>query len=500
LKAGTRTGVAEAGPTADLPTQPTNEASALDALDAAAASAGAEPVDREAADTLALTSTVANRRRGRRSAMQDEIALATLLEVDGDWRWRLGPAVPRRAGRRSRVGAVDGRIVKQYRFERVGVNRIGEMLEERDRALTPRAGLRVLERRTTAPRGDADPRDGEWLRVEASSSLVETIRGEPSAWWRLAQASSFPTKAKRILLLVHGTFSEGDMYLREILAAPDGRGERFLARAMAQYDGHVYAFDHPTLSVTPLVNAVDLARTIGAFDGEIDVIAHSRGGLVARWTFDVLRPDLKSRMVLAGSPLSGTTLASPARVRAGLDALANFGKALHFAGNALAPGILAAPLTILRVVNAATDALARVPLFDAGVALVPGINAQSAVTNNAEIRRLLTLPDPASGRYAVLRANFESERVGWRFWRLFRPSRLAERMKDLGADIIFPGDNDLVVDTASMGAFARDERDVGRTPKSVRVHDFGTSDVVHHCAYFRQIETLDLVEGHFGWS
>ena len=38
-------------------------------------------------------------------------------------------------------------------------------------------------------------------------------------------------------------------------------GRTFLARAAAHYD-RVLAFDHPTLSVSPILNALDLAQAL----------------------------------------------------------------------------------------------------------------------------------------------------------------------------------------------------------------------------------------------
>jgi hypothetical protein len=52
--------------------------------------------------------------------------------------------------------------------------------------------------------------------------------------------------------------------------------------------------------------------------------------------------------------------------------------------------------------------------------------------------------------YFVVQSDFETESPGWRFWKWFNKGRLVSA----GAGIIFPGKNDLVVDTVLMTEFA----------------------------------------------
>ena len=56
-------------------------------------------------------------------------------------------------------------------------------------------------------------------------------------------------------------------------------GTAFLRDAGKSYD-QVLAFDHPTLSVSPVLNGLDLARRFAGTKAKVDVIAHGRGGLV----------------------------------------------------------------------------------------------------------------------------------------------------------------------------------------------------------------------------
>jgi pimeloyl-ACP methyl ester carboxylesterase len=70
------------------------------------------------------------------------------------------------------------------------------------------------------------------------------------------------------------------------------------------------------------------------------VVCHSRGGLVASWLLR-LAPLRVRQVVFVGSPLAGTSLASPYRLRAALDMLANVANALSLVGSAASAGVSA---------------------------------------------------------------------------------------------------------------------------------------------------------------
>ena len=389
-------------------------------------------------------------RRKRRRAAEDPLGMLTLTEVDGVLLWSEGAAgPPALAGRRRRraavSGAPEGEVVAQYRFPRLGANQVSSFLEDLDRKLTPHQGLRVW-------------RDGMLKPVERPAASMQ-----------------------RALLFVHGTFSSNDHMLEELTSTEHGRA--FLERAAKHYDG-IYAFDHPTLSVSPTINAFELSRSFADVRAQVDVVAHSRGGLVARWWLEGFGGAGVGprRAALVGSPLGGTSLASPARLRASMSMLTNIGSALRIAGagaSSVAP-FLSVPVAILRVVTSITSFAAKTPAFDAAIAMVPGLACQSRVRNNAEIaalRRARVSPRP---EYFAVISDFEPEDVRWRFWQRFRKTSLA----DGAADWLFDGQNDLVVDTPSM-------TELSETPfPADRLLDFATNPRVHHVNYFRQEETL----------
>lgn len=428
---------------------------------------GVRPVDHLTRSMRAQSSRPTYRRRGPQIDPANQAPnqqIISLVREGGVLRWRVGAALPmayrRRAG--SRAALPTGQVVKQYAFEALDTSQVYSALVKLDGTLTP----------------------GASYASNTLTGLSRLVQG------KLRPLAGMPqVGGKRVLLVIHGTFSNCASLVDQGLATiPEGRS--LLARAEDKYDV-VLAYDHPTLSVSPVMNAFDLAALLRPPPSEIDIVCHSRGGLVARWLCEgYSEAGLKRRVVFVGAPLAGTSLAAAPRLRSTLDLLTNIADALRAGSNLAAanPFFLAAS-GLLRVVSTVTNLAAKTPLFDAAVALVPGLDGQSRTGNNEEIRRLRAntgnsgfAADPI--RYFAIRSNFEPQEIGWNFLRLF--SKPMQRLGDLGADIIFDGDNDLVVDTSSMSEVA-DAREVEI------VQDFGTSATVHHTNYFVQKETAEAI-------
>jgi len=219
-----------------------------------------------------------------------------------------------------------------------------------------------------------------------------------------------------------------------------------------------------------------------------------RGGLIVRWWLEAFGSSLQLggrspvRVVFAGSPLHGTSLAAPDKLQSAMSLISNIGTfaemTLKIAG-ATNPFLWVGG-KLVEVIVSVTGALAKTPLVDALVVLIPGLAGQSAVNNNHELNRLRLGPCAVNPLYYVVKSNFETENPGWKFWRNFRKGR----MGDLAADIVFPGPNDLVVDTVSM-------TDLGESDFKLKLAgapcDFGTSDTVWHCNYFQQQKTITYI-------
>ena len=405
-------------------------------------------------------------RRQRHLEMEATLGVMTLREHDGvlllDEGWRRTSSEDRldfsgaTAGRRAAAGlrrsrtwrrqrrALTGELVAQVPFERLDRSQVSSALEALDAKLTPEAsqpnplrelGLRGLKR---------------------SPGIART---------------------GKVMLLVHGTFSNSD----NLIAALErtDHGQAFLTDIWNTYD-QIATFDHRTLGVSPMLNARALELLTRGSQAHIDVICHSRGGLVTRWWLEAFDN---------GPPLAGTGLASPPRLRGALSNMANISRALASASATASAAVpfLTVATGLFRIVSSITSLMAKTPVIDAAVALVPGLHAQSRVGNNRELISLRSDVGPFAQRYFAIQSNFESEQAGWKFWRYF--TELKSRVTDWATDKVFEGPNDLVVDTASMTEFS----DRVRLPKA-QVHDFGTTDEVHHTNYFLQPDTLRMIK------
>ena len=405
-------------------------------------------------------------RRERPQAVEDPRVAFTLTETDGVLHWEPGYGFAAPGRRRAfRAGPlVTGRVIAPVNAERLGESQVGAFLEHFDKQLTP----------------NCDPQNPE-------SGLRQLSKG---AW---GSEPARPMKGGRILLFVHGTFSNVDAYLKELQRIPAGRA--FLQEIEDKYD-QVLGFDHATLSVSPVMNALDLARLFQDCQADVDVIAHSRGGLVTRWWLEQFdsRGGGSARSILAGSPLDGTSLAAPDRLKGALDLLTNVAHALGTAGELASSMIpfMTVVTGLMRVICSVTSIAAKTPVLDAALAMIPGLAAQSQVTNNNERFRL----NQACSRkleYYAIRANFQTDDPGWKFWRYF--VELGDRVKEAGANVVFQSENDLVVNTASMAVLAR--RPADDLIASDRILDFDGKDKVYHTVYFRQEQTVNFIRECF---
>ncbi len=135
------------------------------------------------------------------------------------------------------------------------------------------------------------------LRVAADDTLLPLESAEE---WR----SMFddPTREQRVLLYIHGFLSESKVSLPV----------RWLPWMRERYDA-IVAYTHPTITRSPLVNVTDLIERIPQdLRLNIDVVAHSRGGLVARSLVE-LAPQVAQisieKLMTCGTPHNGTPLA-----------------------------------------------------------------------------------------------------------------------------------------------------------------------------------------------
>jgi hypothetical protein len=124
-----------------------------------------------------------------------------------------------------------------------------------------------------------------------------------------------------VLMFVHGTFSTSN-------AGFGALPSQTLDSLHQRYGDRVIAFDHPSVSVDPEANVRWLLGQLPAGGMDLDIVCHSRGGLVARVLaetppapgLDTARARVR-RLVFGATPNSGTVLADPDHMVAMVDRL-----------------------------------------------------------------------------------------------------------------------------------------------------------------------------------
>jgi hypothetical protein len=131
--------------------------------------------------------------------------------------------------------------------------------------------------------------------------------------------------AGRALLLIHGTFSRAHEAFRDF-------PEEYVADLHRLYEGRVFAFDHFTISHDPRQNVDWLVERIPeGLRLELDILCHSRGGLVARALTEKQselslgsRSISVERVVHVGTPNAGTLLTDALHMADLVDAYMNY--------------------------------------------------------------------------------------------------------------------------------------------------------------------------------
>jgi pimeloyl-ACP methyl ester carboxylesterase len=110
-----------------------------------------------------------------------------------------------------------------------------------------------------------------------------------------------------ILLLLHGTFGTPQATFADWL---ESESYQVVAR---RYQGRCLAFAHPTLGSNPDENLAWLLAQLPPLTTQIDIVAHGRGGLLARGIAAEGRLSVR-RVCQIGTPNNGTPLAAQANL------------------------------------------------------------------------------------------------------------------------------------------------------------------------------------------
>lgn len=285
-----------------------------------------------------------------------------------------------------------------------------------------------------------------------TSGQVEPLDGD--GWRKMGEGPA--------LLLVHGTFSRAHTAFGGLPAA-------YVQQLHDQYDGRVFAFDHYTLSEDPRKNVECLIEKIP--DGtslELDVIAHSRGGLVSRLLAEQAASlSLGSRkvevrkLVFVATPNAGTRLADAKHMGDFVDTYTNL---LNFVPDTGVVEVLEAVVTV-------TKQLA--------VGVLQGLDGlRSMVPDGEFLTELNAGGGNGDSSYFALTADYEPPELGLRTFR------------DVIMDKIFGAENDLVVPT--LGVY--DENGSGRFPIA-QPEVFPSTSAIAHSAFFADRKARDRILG-----
>ena len=302
----------------------------------------------------------------------------------------------------------------------------------------------------------------------------------------------------RALILIHGTFSSTRGGFGALSATEWGR--TLLDSAIAHYDC-VIGYDHRTLSVDPAENATDLLDRLRQLwpDGKVDldVVCHSRGGLVFRSLVEKVLFAYPwhgkfGKAVFVAAANSGTELANPTNWDRMADLYTNLAGAAARGLAIISPGTAAAGLVLAEVIDGVGTLVKAIVARGVKENDIPGLAAMwpagpfIAAINSVEPWQ----PTPANSTYYAVTSNFEA---ALREADAELPARLIGLLRDGMIDQLIPDDNDTVVDVASM---TKIDPTVGAFFDATL--DFGDNGAVYHTNYFHQESTAHALSEWLG--
>jgi hypothetical protein len=225
------------------------------------------------------------------------------------------------------------------------------------------------------------------------------------------------------LLFIHGTTAQSNTAFDQLPAAT-------LMELGRRYGGRVFALDHFTISVTPHENIRWLAEELSVLGGEaplsLDIVSHSRGGLVGRVLAE--RPGdvgLDGRvtvrtLVMVGTPNAGTALADKAHLSRLLDRVTDLAQYIPDAG---VTDVLGLVLSILKQLT---------------VGAFGGLEGIMSMDPAGEYLKAFNTTPGSTATYRAIASNYNPP----------RGASLARVARNAGTDFVFEkADNDLVVPT-----------------------------------------------------
>ena len=266
------------------------------------------------------------------------------------------------------------------------------------------------------------------------------------------------------LLFVHGTFSRA-------YSAFGGLDPGVLEALHERYEGRVFAFDNPTLADTPVDNVDWLLQQLPASANlKLDVVCHSRGGLVSRElarragaSGNGARVEI-GRIVFVAVPNAGTVLTDSRHVGDFLDTYTNL---LQFFPDNGVTDVLEAVIAVVKQLAAAT---------------LRGLDGLQSMLPGGPYLSALDVAIPAGAKYYALTSNFEPD-----------AGSVGIRVVDGVVDRIFDGkQNDLVVPTEGVYRFGAELGGFGADP-TPRLHVFTGDGAPVHTRFFAEPKTAEAI-------
>jgi hypothetical protein len=228
------------------------------------------------------------------------------------------------------------------------------------------------------------------------------------------------------LLFIHGTTAQSNTAFQQLPAAT-------LTELGRRYGGRVFALDHFTISVTPHENIRWLAEQLAALGGgsplTLDIVSHSRGGLVGRVlaerATDVgLQGKVTVRnLVMIGTPNAGTALADRAHLSQLLDRVTDLAQFIPDAGVTDVIGLV---LSILKQLS---------------VGAFGGLEGIMSMDPGGDYLKAFNTTPGSTATYRAIASNYEPP----------RGASLARVARNAGTDFVFRKvGNDLVVPTQGV--------------------------------------------------
>jgi pimeloyl-ACP methyl ester carboxylesterase len=225
------------------------------------------------------------------------------------------------------------------------------------------------------------------------------------------------------LLFIHGTTAQANTAFERLPAAT-------LAELQKRYGGRVFALDHFTISVTPHENITWLAEQLKALSGgkplTLDVVSHSRGGLVGRVLAERgadigLDGQVTVRtLVMVGTPNAGTALADKEHISQLLDRVTDLAQFIPDNGLTDVIGLV---LAILKQLT---------------VGAFGGLDGIMSMNPDGDYLKAFNSTPGSTATYRAIASNYQP----------VHGSPLARIARNAGTDFVFSkAGNDLVVPT-----------------------------------------------------